>query len=162
MAGGNWGRSLGGRPDRAAQGPRACPETCTLRGAYQTLTLTSSGSCIFASDPLGWVTHIPVTPSPSLRLPPLPTPISRAFLNLRPGPQLILSICHCFFNHPSWEDTYRGTGRPKMGPHTGTVVCVSGSGGRTTRLFASVSQLSGRGLSCTPQLLTLTPRSPSC
>ena len=101
-------------------------------------------------------------PSPSLRLPPLPTPISRAFLNLRPGSQLSLSICHCFFNHPSWEDTYRGTGRPKMGPHTGIVVCVSGSGGRTVRLFDPVSQLSGRGLSCTPQLLTLRPRSPSC
>lgn len=59
----------------AAQGPRVCPETCTLRGAYSTLTLTSPGSCIFTSDPLGRVAHIPQTPQvPASAYHPCPSP----------------------------------------------------------------------------------------
>lgn len=59
----------------AAQGPRACPETCALCGAYPTLTLTSPGSCIFASDPLGWVTRIPQLPQvPASGCHPCPPP----------------------------------------------------------------------------------------
>lgn len=59
----------------AAQGPRACPETYALCGAYPTLTLTSPGSCIFSSDPLGWVTRIPQLPQvPASGCHPCPPP----------------------------------------------------------------------------------------
>ena len=64
---GLWPEGTGKVPGRKAKvgwpkAPGAWPGTCTLRGVYLSLALASPGSCIFASDPLGWVTRVPQTP----------------------------------------------------------------------------------------------------
>ena len=52
-------------------------------------------------------------------------------MNLRPGPQPSLSICHCFFNHLSWD---------RVPGVQGYIICRSVSSG-----FVEIARLSGAG-----------------